>query len=64
MLISTHEIGKLLDERLTEEEIRDLEEAETVCRKFLTWDFQNEEDNDTDVRAKLREVLGKEVGDV
>ncbi|KAF8627457.1 hypothetical protein AX17_006270 [Amanita inopinata Kibby_2008] len=59
-LISTHELGKLLDEGMTEKEQLDLEDAEDVCRRFLSWDL---EDNRVlvkgGVKVKLAEVLGR-----
>ncbi|TFK74858.1 hypothetical protein BDN72DRAFT_832971 [Pluteus cervinus] len=56
-LISSHELGQLLDEEMTEQEKRDLQESEEICRRFLQWDLQA--DIDVDVKKKLREVLGR-----
>lgn len=56
-LISTHEIGQLLDEEMTESERLDLEDAEAVCRKFSAWNFQEDCGN---VKERLAEVLGRE----
>jgi hypothetical protein len=58
-LISMHELGQLLDEKMSDEERRDLEKAEAVCRKFLAWKLQDDREAQCDVKAKLAEVLGK-----
>ncbi|KAJ7819398.1 DNA mismatch repair protein MutS [Mycena olivaceomarginata] len=55
-LISTHELGKLLDEVMTEKEREDLADAEAVCRRFLQW---NLEDGEGNVKGRLAEVLGR-----
>ena len=57
-LISSHELGQLLDEEMTDQEKRDLEESEEICRRFLQWDLRA--DMGIDVKEKLREVLGRE----
>ncbi|SJL07430.1 uncharacterized protein ARMOST_10779 [Armillaria ostoyae] len=54
-MISNHELGRLLDEEMTEEERKDLEDAEAVCRRFLAWDLENEHGN---VKMRLAEILG------
>lgn len=54
-LVAAHEVGSLLDEKMTDEERADLEDAEEVVKRFLQWDI-NEAD---DVRAKLKEVLNR-----
>ncbi len=54
-MISNHELGRLLDEEITEEERKDLEDAEAVCRRFLAWDLENEHGN---VKMRLAEILG------
>ncbi|KAF7288536.1 DNA mismatch repair protein 5 [Mycena chlorophos] len=54
-LLSAHELGKLLDEEMTEEERFDLEDAEAVCRRFLAWDLDEDADN---VKQRLADVLG------
>ena len=49
---------------MTEEERIDLERAEDVCRRFLTWDLEvAKEDEDVDVKQVLRQVLGKDSND-
>lgn len=59
-LISTHELGKLLDEEMTKEERLDLEDSEAVCRRFLTWDLDDKQGlGEGGVKTKLAEVLGK-----
>ncbi|KAL1736511.1 DNA mismatch repair protein MutS [Schizophyllum commune] len=57
-LISTHELGQLLDEEMSEKERDELEEAEAVCRRFLAWNLGD--DDGTEVKSKLAKVLGKE----
>lgn len=52
-------MGKLLDEEMTEEERLDLEDAEAVCRRFLTWDLDDEQGLGEGVKTKLAEVLGR-----
>ncbi|KAJ7069760.1 DNA mismatch repair protein MutS [Mycena amicta] len=56
-LLSAHELGKLLDEEMTEEERSDLEEAEAVCRRFLEWDLDG--DGGGNVKCRLAAVLGR-----
>lgn len=59
-LLSTHSLGKLLDEDMTEAERADLEEAEAVCRRFLAWDFtERDPARKGSVKERLAEVLGK-----
>jgi len=60
-LLSTHELGQLLDEEMTEEETDDLKEAEIVCRRFLAWNLEQTEKENASVKGKLAEVLGREV---
>lgn len=57
-----HEIGKLLDEDMTEEERAELEIAEDVCRRFLACDLVAEKDAVSRGSAKklLAQVLGGE----
>ncbi|KAJ7761594.1 DNA mismatch repair protein MutS [Mycena maculata] len=56
-LISTHELGQLLDEAMTDKEREDLEDAEAVCRRFLQWNLEG--DGGGNVKARLAEVLGR-----
>ena len=44
---------------MTEEERLDLEDAEAVCRRFLTWDLDDEQGLGEGVKTKLAEVLGR-----
>lgn len=60
-LLSTHELGQLLDEGMSEAERLELEEAEVVCRRFLKWDLKAEADSEDDgVKAKLGHILGRD----
>ena len=60
-LLLNHELGRLLDEGMNEEERLDLAEAEEVCRRFLRWDLKAEaEREDGRVKAKLGHVLGRD----
>ncbi|KAK2465358.1 hypothetical protein APHAL10511_002712 [Amanita phalloides] len=60
-LIATHEVGRLLDEEMTEEERLDLEGAEAICRRFLTWDLDDNQGlGEGGVKAKLSEILGRD----
>lgn len=47
---------------MTESERLDLENAEAVCRRFLSWDLKADEDdiNEGQVKTKLRGVLGRD----
>jgi len=47
---------------MTESERLDLENAEAVCRRFLSWDLKADEDdiNEGQVKIKLGDVLGKD----
>jgi DNA mismatch repair protein MSH5 len=60
--LSNHELGQLLDENMTEEDIRDLEDAEAVFRRFLAWDIEGDRKPEMDsasVKEKLAIVLGR-----
>ncbi|KAF8798995.1 hypothetical protein BYT27DRAFT_7177307 [Phlegmacium glaucopus] len=60
-VLSTHELGRLLDEGMSEAECLELEEAEVVCRRFLGWDLKAEaEREDGRVKMKLGQVLGRD----
>lgn len=63
-LLSTHELGQLLDEEMTENEKSELEAAELVCRNFLTWSLLGDDEErsteSVNCREKLANVLGKE----
>lgn len=58
-LISTHELGRLLDEEMTIEERKDLEDAEAVCRRFLEWNLSPAENEHVDVNGRLALILGR-----
>ncbi|KAL0961433.1 hypothetical protein HGRIS_006378 [Hohenbuehelia grisea] len=62
-LVSKHEIRRLLDEEMTEEERMDLADAEAVCRRFLVWDLEAEAEEPVGVKEKLGAVLGQEAED-
>ena len=57
-LLFIHELGRLLDEEMTEMETNDLKEAEIVCRKFMAWNLEMVVTQDGYPKAKLAEVLG------
>ncbi|KZT18625.1 hypothetical protein NEOLEDRAFT_1159406 [Neolentinus lepideus HHB14362 ss-1] len=59
-LLSTHSLGKLLDEEMSEQERNDLEDAEAVCRRFLAWDFGEQDGvRKGNVKERLAGVLGR-----
>ena len=59
-LLSLHEIGQLLDEELAEPEKQELIEAEQICRKFMAWNMDEDDECSTaGVKKKLAEVLGR-----
>lgn len=55
--MSRHEIAQLLDEDMTEEEVRELTEAEMVCRAFLAWDIEERGNSEGVVKELLGNVL-------
>jgi len=57
-LFATHELEKLLDEDMTEEEARELEEVEAIGRRFLAWDLNDETAMDQPPREFVAETLG------
>ncbi|KAF8158872.1 hypothetical protein K438DRAFT_1731886 [Mycena galopus ATCC 62051] len=59
-LISTHKLGKLLDEETSDKEREDLADAEAVCRRFLQWNLG---DGGGNVKGRLAEVLGRKDDD-
>lgn len=61
-LITVHEIGRLLDDEMTKEEKKDLEDAEAVFKRFLDWRLDEWSDEQVDVLGKLREILGDKAG--
>jgi hypothetical protein len=60
-LLSVHELPKLLDEAISEEEQLDMDLASAVCQRFLEWDLETQEASFGEVRAKLAQVLGRDV---
>ena len=63
-LLAKHELGKLLEEKMTDEEKLDLQAAEEVARRFLEWDLTSDEAvYQTGVKARLAEVLGRDADD-
>jgi DNA mismatch repair protein MSH5 len=59
-LLSTHELGQLLDEEMTEAEMDELEQAEAVCRRFMTWNLE-ETKVSVCTKKRLAEVLARAV---
>lgn len=62
-LLSVHELPKLLDEVISEEEQLDMDLASAVCQRFLEWDLETQEASFGGVRASLAQVLGRGVED-
>jgi hypothetical protein len=60
-LLSVHELPKLLDEAISEEEQLDMDLASAVCQQFLEWDLETQEASFGEVRARLAQVLGRDV---
>jgi DNA mismatch repair protein MSH5 len=60
-LLSAHELPKLLDEAISEEEQLDMDLASAVCQRFLEWDLRTQEAELGEVRKKLAKVLGQDV---
>ena len=58
-----HELPKLLDEVISEEEQLDMDLASAVCQRFLEWDLEIQEASFGGVRASLAQVLGRGVED-
>ncbi|GJJ15544.1 hypothetical protein Clacol_009822 [Clathrus columnatus] len=58
--VARHAIQEIVDDKMTAEEERELENAEAVCRRFLAWDISADmEKDDIDVMGKLKEILGE-----
>ncbi|KAF9221022.1 hypothetical protein BS17DRAFT_713109 [Gyrodon lividus] len=63
-LLAEHELGKLLEEQMTDEERLDLQAAEEVARRFLEWNLTSDEAaHQSGVKARLAEVLGRDLSD-
>lgn len=56
-LLVHHDLAQLLDEDMSHEEKLELEEAETICRRFLEWDLNAD---DEDVKGRLHSILGRD----
>jgi DNA mismatch repair protein MSH5 len=56
--LAAHELEKLLDEDMTEEELRELEEAEAIGRNFLAWNLDDETAMDRPPKEVVAEILG------
>ena len=56
-----HELPKLLDEAISEEEQLDMDLASAVCQRFLEWDLKIQEASIGEVRARLAQVLDRDV---
>ena len=56
-LFTAHELEKLLDEDMTEEEARELEEVEAIGRRFLAWDLNDETAMDRPPKDFVAETL-------
>lgn len=54
LLLSQFELAVLLDRAMTNEEIKELEDAETIARHFLVWDSTSSED----CRQILKGIFG------
>jgi DNA mismatch repair protein MSH5 len=61
-LLSAHELPKLLDEAISEEEQLDMDLASAVCQRFLEWDLGTQAAQLGDIRKKLANVLGRDLG--
>ncbi|KAG9315778.1 DNA mismatch repair protein mutS [Chiua virens] len=60
-LLAKHELGILLEEKVTDEERLDLQTAEEVARRFLEWDLTSDEALcQTSVKTRLAQVLGRD----
>jgi len=60
-LLSTHELPKLLDEAISEEEQLEMDLASDVCQRFLEWDLGTQEVSMGKVRERLAQVLGRDI---
>ncbi|KAH9002749.1 DNA mismatch repair protein MutS [Lactarius hatsudake] len=58
-LLSTHELPRLLDEAISEEDQLDMDLASAVCQRFLEWNLEIQGASLEDVRARLAQVLGR-----
>ena len=58
-LLSMHELPRLLDEAISEEDQLDMDLASAVCQRFLEWDLKTQAVSLEDVRAGMAQVLGR-----
>ncbi|KAH8998418.1 muts domain V-domain-containing protein [Lactarius akahatsu] len=58
-LLSTHELPRLLDEAISEEDQLDMDLASAVCQRFLEWNLETQGASLEDARARLAQVLGR-----
>jgi DNA mismatch repair protein MSH5 len=56
-LIQSHEVGRLLDEAMSEDDIRELQEAEEVCRRFLAIDLIAAERRKEVIASGVKDML-------
>jgi hypothetical protein len=61
-LLQAHEIGRLLDEAMPEADVRELQEAEDVCRRFLAVDLLTDEGCADVLASGAREMLERVLG--
>jgi hypothetical protein len=54
------EISKLLDAELTPEDITELQEAEELCRRFLSWEIDEETQDARDILMDMLEPQQEE----
>jgi hypothetical protein len=62
-LLVNFEISKLLDAELTTEDITELQEAEELCRRFLSWDIDEETQDVRDILMDMLEPQQEEEDD-
>ena len=59
--MSSHKLNVLLDEKMTDADRSDLEDAEGVCRRFLAWNLKEDDDpSEGYIKMKLGQVLGRQ----
>ena len=58
-----HELPRLLDEAISEEDRLDMSLASAVCQRFLEWNLEAQAASLEDVRAGLAQVLGRSSGE-
>ncbi|KAB5592476.1 DNA mismatch repair protein MSH5 [Ceratobasidium theobromae] len=54
-VLSRNEVGRLLDEGMSEEECKELEERAEMCKRFVSWTISNRDKRG--VKERLRSVL-------